>query len=953
MADNQDIVELVKERNPIEDVIEADGFKVPKRGRYRKAPGHGGLVIDVQLQTYHWNGKGEWGDVIAWVQRQRKMDFKGAVEWLARRANLPDPSWGGVDKSVRIAARIREEALDVAHKMFVRWFWRSPEAQDYAMGRGWTMRDQTPDDEQGGEVVGGTAQHAMLGYSGEGTEQDRAEMRAEMTAAGVDVNSPAAVSILGMRGNVQAWSREHGVQLNEDWVLNGYIPGMVGRKRLVYPHVRNGRIHYLSGRSIVEKMHYNLPEALIGKRQVYLNHVYTPGCDQVVVVEGQADAVTLAQVGVGAVALAGVAPGDVGELLKRHKVVYIGLDADQGGRANAWKVADQMGAMTRIILWPELPWTDKNGNVNTVKDANDLLRAEGEQAGALVRRCMETARTYVEEVALWAGGQQGAARDEAMKRALAIICTLSELELAQYRKPLARALQVDVREMTNMVKKFGETAAKDARGGEPMYTWGGYIQGYLVEYLYDQENHTASLAWRDPDGGLGSGRYVEIEGQRYEAFEPVESLANGAVIFPSRLGEHKTIRELLAYIEAYLKAAYLMPNDKMSRLMAYYVLLTWLYDSFETVIYLRAMGSAGSGKSEFMRRIGLICYRMMTANGAGSTSSLFRALERYRGTVFIDEADIQNSDSENDMVKFYNLGAMRNNPIWRTIEVTDANGQKNWEAVSFQTFCPKLVAMRKEFRDDAVGSRSLTFKFQSREMAELKAAGIPLAITAQMRERAGAIRNLLVRWRLETWRPEIEVDMEAYDLTISPRLNQVAGPLLAIAADDPEQQEEIRKNLREYYAETILSKSMTITARVIEALWKIWKYPDLHRQLVKAEPDGTHLVKIGDVTRITNELIDEMNETDDGDADEEKKNRREQQGVKPHRVGRILREELQLQVTERRRDGFWVIWNEPRITGLSTRYGVNPESVGPDVTRTPIEGPKQEGSQNVKEVKLL
>ena len=204
-----------------------------------------------------------------------------------------------------------------------------------------------------------------------------------------------------------------------------------------------------------------------------------------------------------------------------------------------------------------------------------------------------------------------------------------------------------------------------------------------------------------------------------------------------------------------------------------------------------------------MRRLGLICYRTMTANGAGSTSSLFRALERYKGTVFIDEADIQNSDTENDMVKFYNLGAMRNNPIWRTVEVTGPDGNKDWETVSFQTFCPKLVAMRKEFRDDAVGSRSLTFKLQPREMTELKAAGIPLSITAGMREKARAMRNLLVRWRLETWQPNIEVDLEFYDLTISARLNQVAGPLLAIAAEDPEQQEEIRQNLREYYRDDL------------------------------------------------------------------------------------------------------------------------------------------------------
>ena len=67
------------------------------------------------------------------------------------------------------------------------------------------------------------------------------------------------------------------------------------------------------------------------------------------------------------------------------------------------------------------------------------------------------------------------------------------------------------------------------------------------------------------------------------------------------------------------------------------------------------------------------------------------------------------------------------------------DGNKDWERVSFQTFCPKIWTMRKEFRDDAVGSRSLTFKLQPRETNELKAAGIPLSITAaDARTGAGA-----------------------------------------------------------------------------------------------------------------------------------------------------------------------------------------------------------------------
>lgn len=758
-------------------------------------------------------------------------------------------------------------------------------------------------------------------------------MLAAMAEAQVDVTSPAAVAILGMRGDVTAWGKRHGVEPNDNWVLDGYIPGMMGHGRLVYPHLRNGRLVYLSARGIVEKFHYNLPEALVGKRQPFFNQHYAPKAESVVIVEGQADAITLGQWGLDAVALAGVAPGEeLAAMLERHQAVYIGLDADEAGQKNAWKVADAMGPKARLLRWQVKEyrnWRGQDGAEHEVKDANDLLRAmvgagvNDEAQRAEVRGMLHEARTYAETIAAWAGALDGAPRDEAMVKALQVISKLGELDFAQYRNDLAKLLRVGLRELQAMLKAYQSKAAEKEAQGEPVYTWGGPVGDHLVEYLYDVKADKAMLAWRDPDGQIHSGSDVVIDGQRYVPYPPNETLRSGAIVFASGLGDRKSIKELITYIEMYLKNIYLLPSDQAARLIAYWILLTWVYDSFETCLYLRAMGGAGSGKSELMKRIGMICYRTMTANGAGSTSSLFRAVERYQGVCFLDEADLQNSDTEQDMIKFYNLGAMRGNPIWRTVEVIGPNGTKDFEERAFRTFCPKLIAMRKDFRDDAVGSRSLTFKLAPREMTELVAAKIPLTVNDQVRERAQALRNLLLRFRMETWLPEIPVDQDFYDLTISARLNQVAGPLLAIAKDDPEQQDAIRSVLREYYAETIVSAGMTLDARVIEALWKIWQYPDLNKKMVKPELDGTFLIKVGDVTKITNEIVNEMNDEDEED------NNKAGKEIKSQRIGRILRSGLNFQVTPRRRDGFYVVFNEPKLIGLSNKYGINREDFGP------------------------
>lgn len=938
-----DIVALVKLHNPLEEVIEGDGYPLSARGRYRKCTrrGIGGLVIDTQRQTYHWNSRGEWGDVIAWVEREHKLDFKAAVEWLAKRATLPEPRWREVDHEQRLAARKKEEALDVAQRVFIDWFWKDGDAQAYASRRGWTAQEGEDED---GENIPGTMRRALLGYSGKGTDDERRHMRKALEMADVDLDSPAAVAILGMRGAkaVADWAKRHGVQLDENWLRDGYIPGMIGRKRLVYPHVHNGRIGYLSGRCVDEKKHYNLPEALVGARQPFFNHAYAPAAEVCVVVEGQADAVSLAQLGIGAMALAGVAKNEnLTDLLKHHKVVYVGLDVDESGRRNAWRVADALGPLTRLVTWQHekhLSFTDSEGDPQPVKDANDLLLAmvqsgaTVEEQRTLVHGMLSQAPTYAESMAAWAGAQNGAARDDAQRQALEVILRIDELTLAQYRGKLAKLLGMSVRDFTHVLKTMATAAKEESKPGDIVFTLGGYIEGYLVEYLYDPEENQVRLVWKTPEGKIESGFQLDIDGVRYLPEPPNKFIKDGGVLFSSELGQLKSTRELVAYVDMFISQSYLLEDRNLAKIIAYYVMLTWVYDSFNALPYLRAMGEPGAGKSELMRRVGYICYRLMTASGANTASSFFRATEKYRGTVFIDEADLHDGgDMSNDLVKFLNLGAMKGNPIWRLIETVMPDGSRGYEVGTFSTFCPKLIAMRKEFRDDAVSTRSITLKLQPREAFELKDAGVKLHIDEEFRKKALALRNLLLRWRMETWQPEITINEDDIDLEISSRLNQVTVALLAIAKDDPELKKDIRQFLREYYAELVLTRSMTMAARIVEALWKIYTYPDLRGMYLAVDENNNEYVMVGDVRRIANEIVDDMNRGGDEESeDEEKKPRRKGKGdeLTARGVGSIIRNELQLRVGKRRNSGFPVIWDENRMKALAKRYGVDYEEIG-------------------------
>lgn len=573
-----------------------------------------------------------------------------------------------------------------------------------------------------------------------------------------------------------------------------------------------------------------------------------------------------------------------------------------------------------------------DGADETIKDANDLLKKwmrEGvtaEEQRQRVEGMLRGSLTMAEAAARWAGGLSGPERDEGVRTVSRIIAQMDKVDRAHYRMKLAKLLGVGVREFNDLARAGG--AAEDKEKSEALPTLGGWIDGWLVEYLYDPSTDKARLAYRDPSGKIGMAEELTIEGVRYCPKEPTGFVRNGAILFPSDLGNLKSTRELTAIVESFLHDNYLFETRYIAKLISYYVLMSWVYDSFEALCYLRAMGDAGSGKSELMKRVGYVCYRTMFASGANTTASLFRAIAMFRGTVFIDESDLYDSDAANDFVKLLNQGAMKANPIWRLEETMRPDGSKGYEPVDYPVFGPKLLAMRKEMKDDAPASRSITFKLTPREPGELKARGIKLYIDEDFRGKAIAIRNMLLRWRLHNWQPSIEVSEELMDLEISARLNQVTMPLKALAMEDPELMGEIERFLRQYNAEMVLTRSMSIAARVVEAMWKIYRYPDLRKSLVSKAENGEEYMMVGEVRRIANEIMDEMNQAGEADEEEDEGKRKgKKEELSARGVGAIIRNTLQLQVGQRRGNGYPVYWDQARMEGLARRYGVEVEKL--------------------------
>jgi DNA primase len=185
------------------------------------------------------------------------------------------------------------------------------------------------------------------------------------------------VAVLGFQGDVSRWAAKWGIEPNENWLGKegrpGYISGLLGARRLVYPLMGHGRCVGFTARNILgseidrdgkPRKSYEMPVALAGEKRVYHNWLFGQGSEQVVVVEGPGDAVALDRWGCqpwrcwgwggkNADTLAALRfyRGGGGE--KCERTIYLGMDADEAGQAairgkdESWPFVNVFGVNAR------------------------------------------------------------------------------------------------------------------------------------------------------------------------------------------------------------------------------------------------------------------------------------------------------------------------------------------------------------------------------------------------------------------------------------------------------------------------------------------------------------------------------------------------------------------------------------------------------------------------------
>jgi hypothetical protein len=178
-------------------------------------------------------------------------------------------------------------------------------------------------------------------------------------------------------------------------------------------------------------------------------------------------------------------------------------------------------------------------------------------------------------------------------------------------------------------------------------------------------------------------------------------------------------------------------------LILHYVKMTWVYDRFSAVPYLRFLGDArgGCGMTRMAEVTAQICYKAIFGGVATTPAILFRLVHQYRVTLFTDEADYSKSDLPASIIQVLNCGYECNGVVPRC--------DKDNNVEVFRVFGPKILTNRRRFTDPSLETWCMTLEIRGKPRIR---SNIELHLHPEIfGADARGVRNKLLTWRFRNY----------------------------------------------------------------------------------------------------------------------------------------------------------------------------------------------------------
>jgi hypothetical protein len=291
-----------------------------------------------------------------------------------------------------------------------------------------------------------------------------------------------------------------------------------------------------------------------------------------------------------------------------------------------------------------------------------------------------------------------------------------------------------------------------------------------------------------------------------------EEVRRQHILLPSKIEEFGNDQDLDEELRLFI-SKWLDINEDFILFGIWNIKRSWVFQRFHTLNYLRALGDTGQGKSRFLDTLGSLHYKAIATSGATTTAPIFRIIDKWKGTIIMDEADFRLSDESQDIIKIINQGYERGKPVMRC-DQNDAEKVK-----FFDVFCPKLLATRRTFTDKATESRCITAIMKGTQRTD-----IPFNINKEFHNESLKLRNKLLLWRFRNYyeiKPDqiVKFDMD----NLEPRVKQIVASFINLFSHDSKQMEKFNSFITSYQTQLITERQDSFDGQIVGAIYELLK----------------------------------------------------------------------------------------------------------------------------------
>jgi len=459
-----------------------------------------------------------------------------------------------------------------------------------------------------------------------------------------------------------------------------------------------------------------------------------------------------------------------------------------------------------------------------------------------------------------------------------------------------------------------------------------WAPGITIKELIYLPKSYANLMQDKPQIGLrfatrsfldGRPGRITIEGKDEGFYKPLpwldEWAQSGTIRLPSGVADYESVDKLAEKVRAVIHR-YFDCDSTFESVAVLYALMTWQYEQFDAVPYLRFLGDAETGKSRGTDTIGALCYHPLSLVGSVTPPVLYRFIEAAGGTMLIDEADFSDTEIGAEITKVLNAGYQQRGAVARLHK--DEN--EDWTPRRYGVYGPKIINGRKRFRDEAFETRCLSYIPLATSRSD-----IPVQLPPAFGQEATEIQGQLLKWRLdtlETLQPSAE-----HVPGISRRMNQIILPLLTVCdLMSPQVRNRYRSDLLRFARQADEQKQEVRAESLYGAIVRVLSW------FSRTRPNDPPTCK---------EVADEVAEREAENMPDLK--------LSPEKVGHMVRN-LGFK-KKRERHGSVILIDERRLQGLEERYGVQPRTAVPQRPKplvqeppaAPTPGPEGSAAQTV------